>query len=54
VVAEQGSTLNVWLDAGLVIELGLRSGVAVDRAIETMLTKPDLTPLVTCVNVRQS
>lgn len=54
VMGQQISTFNVWLDAGLVVELTLRDDVEPDRAIQAILNKKDLTPLVTFVNVRQS
>jgi len=53
VMGQQISTFNVWLDAGLVVELTLRDDVEPERAIQAILNKKDLTPLVTFVNVRQ-
>jgi hypothetical protein len=52
-MGQQISTFNVWLDAGLVVELTLRDDVEPERAIQAILNKKDLTPLVTFVNVRQ-
>ena len=54
VIGPEISTLNVWLDAGLVVELGLREEVQPERAIKAIFSKEDLTPLVTSVHVRQS
>jgi hypothetical protein len=54
VMGQKISTFDVWLDAGLTVELTLRDDVSPDRVIQAIVKKQDLTPLVTYVNVCRS
>jgi hypothetical protein len=54
VISENNRMLDVWLDAGLIVELTFHDSVTSEKAIEAILNKQDITPMVAFVNVRSA
>ena len=51
-VGRTNTTLDLWFDIGMIVELTLRSGVEDSQAIEAILKKKDLTGFVQSVFVK--